>query len=240
VVTKFLNDICLVVSGWSLGTSFEYARCWKILSFFFISKLVKDKTKPQLFLFFLASKKTHDHTTTNGVPHVITYFLNKKKCTKMTYHYIHIVLPIALPRLRRQTGKKKKKQKKGNDHQPGHRRKETTKFFLFDVSPRLRHPNRTIRAQPVCPKDKIGQDSRHAFSIAFFWMNDTTHLRDQIRTKLRRYFYIYIRTNLHVRLVRGLLMWSSIRKYPLNVAFYLEKLRVYQSNPMNEPGSHGT
>jgi len=30
----------------------------------------------------------------------------------MTYHYIHIVLPIALPRLRRQTGKKEKKEKK--------------------------------------------------------------------------------------------------------------------------------
>lgn len=52
-------------------------------------------------------------------------------------------------------------------------------------------------------------------------MNDTTHLRDQIRTKLRRYFYIYIRTNL----------LCPSRTGTLNVAFYLEKPRVYQSNP---------
>ncbi len=64
-VTQFLIDICLVVSGWSLETSFEYRRCRKILSFFFTSKLLKDKTEPQLF--FLASKNTGPHKTTKGI-----------------------------------------------------------------------------------------------------------------------------------------------------------------------------
>jgi hypothetical protein len=72
------------------------------------------------------------------------------------------------------------------------------------------------------------------YLLTYFLSNDTTHLiRDQIRTELRRYFYIYSDKFWHVRLLQT----HNVAFYsenPLNVAFYLKNLYINQTQRTNQ------